>query len=228
MCQKNKVVAIIPAYNEENKIEDTIKELKKIKLINEIIVVDDGSRDNTYEKAIKSGVNVVKLDKNHGKGYAIKTGLSNTNASYIVLLDGDLGKTSNEVEKLLLPVLNKECDFTIARFKNTNKKGGFGFVKKIAKLGVYFYTKIKIDSTLSGQRVYKIEVLKSMDYIPNNYGIEVAMTIQALKKNYILKEVDVDMKHNETGNNLSGFLHRGRQFLDIAATLFILIFRIRS
>lgn len=225
MYKNNRVVSIIPAYNEEKRIEDTISELNKIDLIAEIVVVDDGSNDSTYEKAVKSGATVIKLNRNHGKGYAIKKGLSKINASHVLLVDADLGKTSNEVEKILLPILNEECDFTIARFQKTKEKGGFGFVKRLAKWGVYVYTNMKVDSTLSGQRAYRIDVLESIDYIPNNFGVEVAMTIQALKKCYVFKEIDVNMKHNETGRNIPGFLHRGRQFLDIIATLIALMFR---
>ena len=82
----------------------------------------------------------------------------------------------------------------------------------MAKKGVYFYTKKKIDTSLSGQRVYKKKVIESIKYIPNDYGIEVAMTIQALNAGYTFKEVPVNMTHRYSERSLKGFKHRGKQF----------------
>ena len=132
------VSIIITAYNEENKIKDTLLGIVDIQEINEIIVVDDGSSDNT-ENAAKSIVNdkikVFKLDKNRGKGYALNYGLKKAmeNADIIGFLDGDLGSSSSETIKLIKPVINNEVDVTIAKFPPAKKKGGMGFVKRLAK-----------------------------------------------------------------------------------------------
>lgn len=222
---KPKVVAIIPAYNEEESIEDTIKNISSIKLIDEIVVVDDGSKDKTREKACNMNVTIIGLNKNKGKGYAIKAAIEKISFDYLALIDGDLGNTSNEVIKLLKPAINKEADVVIAKFRRPKVKGGFGIVKSLANKGVLFYTGKEIKCTLSGQRVYSREVIDSISYIPNRFGIEVAMTVEALRKGFTIKEVDVDMEHRETGRDLKGFLHRGRQFINVLITLIILFFR---
>lgn len=226
MAKSNgKVIAVIPAYNEEKFIEKTINSMKAIPLIDEIIVVDDGSKDKTAEKARDTGVKVISLTKNCGKGFAIRKAIENIEYEYVVLVDGDLGKSSEEVNKLIKPVLNGEADVTIAKFKKAKRKGGFGLVKNLAKYGVYIYTRKKIDTTLSGQRVYKKEVMDNTQYIPDRFGIEVAMTINSFKKGFKVKEVEVDMTHRETGRNLEGFIHRGKQFFDILKTLIILLYK---
>ena len=111
------------------------------------------------------------------------------------------------------------------RLTKTHTKGGFGLVKGLAKKGVYFYTQKEINTSLSGQRVYKKEVMEVMDYIPASYGIEVAMTIQALKNDFTFKEVPVEMTHRYTDRSFKGFKHRGKQFWDILKTLIIMFFR---
>ncbi|KPU28381.1 glycosyl transferase [Caloranaerobacter sp. TR13] len=221
---EKKIIAIIPVYNEVDKIYNTVISVKKVPLINKIIVVDDGSNDGTIEKVKDLDIDIIVLDKNYGKGHAIKVAIQNLDFDYLVLLDGDLGFSAIEVSKLIYPVIENKADFTIAKFGN-NKKGGIGLVKKLAKFGVYFFTGKMIKASLSGQRVYKKEVIKDISYIPNNYGIEVAMTISALNKGYKLLEIDVDMSHRETGRDLSGFIHRGKQFIDILFTLFVMFFR---
>ena len=125
---------IIPAYNEEGRIKDTLDSIVDIKEINEIVVVDDGSSDDTYKIAseIKNDkLKVFKLDKNRGKGYALNYGLriSMKNADIIGFLDGDLGKSAKEIRKLIVPILDGEADVTIAKFPPAKKKGGLGFVK---------------------------------------------------------------------------------------------------
>lgn len=224
-----KIVIVVPAYNEEKNIGETIEGLKNIDIIDDIVVVDDGSTDNT--KAILStlDVKVISLGTNYGKGYAMKKAIEEIECDIIGFVDGDVGITSFEMEKLIRPVLFDEADFSIARFPsasyNVNIKGGFGLVKNLAKRGVFFFTGILMDTSLSGQRVYKKEVVDKMKYIPNNYGIEVAMTVQAIKNGYNFKEIPVNMTHRYTDRSLKGFKHRGKQFIDILKTLIVLFFR---
>ena len=156
---------IIPAYNEEDKIKDTLENIKDINEINEILVIDDGSSDKTTEIAnsIESEkIKVFTLDKNRGKGYALNYGLkiAMKNATIIGFLDGDLGSTSSEVKKLITPILNNEADVIIAKFPPATKKGGLGFVKRLAKESVLEMTGKELDATLSGQRIFKKEVLE--------------------------------------------------------------------
>ncbi|MEF9991111.1 MAG: glycosyltransferase family 2 protein [Romboutsia sp.] len=215
---------IIPAYNEANKIKDTLDGIKNISNIDEIIVVDDGSSDNTIDIANSvesSKIKVFRLDKNKGKGYALNYGLeiAMKNANIIGFLDGDLGSSSSEVEKLINPIINNEADVVIAKFPPAKKKGGLGFVKGLAKESVLEMTGIELDATLSGQRMFKKEVLQKFSKIPYGYGVEVGMTIDILKYGYSIKEVLVNMTHSETGRNLKGFIHRGKQYYHIKKVL---------
>lgn len=211
---------IVPAYNEGERIKNTLNGIIGIDEIDEIIVVDDGSSDNTESeaKSVKSEkVKVFRLDKNRGKGYALNFGIKEAlkNADIIGFLDADLGSCSSEVIKLIKPVLDDEADVTIAQFPRAKKKGGMGFVKGLAKNSVLEMTGVELNASISGQRIFKREVIERFDEIPYGYGVEVGMSIDILKWGYRIKEVLVQMTHNETGRDLKGFIHRGKQYYHI-------------
>ncbi|WP_312906933.1 glycosyltransferase family 2 protein [Tissierella praeacuta] len=229
MQKRGKLICVVPVYNEADLIIDTVENLKKIKDIDEIVIVNDGSKDNTLEVANTLNVSVIDLGNNYGKGYAMKRAIDTLEYDYIAFVDGDLGESSIQVEKLILPIINGEADVSIAKFPKrstmTHTKGGIGAVKALAKKGVYFFTKKEIDTSLSGQRVYKKEVIDKIDYIPDRYGIEVAMTIQTINNGFSIIEVPVTMNHRYSQRNLEGFIHRGKQFKDILKTFIIMYFR---
>lgn len=229
MLKDKKVVCVVPVYNEGDIIVDTIEGLKKIKYIDEILVVNDGSNDNTLDIIKTLNVSIIDLKKNHGKGYAMKKAIDTLDFHYIAFVDGDLGHTSIEVASLILPIISGEADVSIARFPEINRmtytKGGFGILKKFSKKGVYYFTKKGMDTSLSGQRVYKKEVIDKIDYIPNRYGIEVAMTIQTINNGFSIIEIPVTMNHRYSQRNLKGNIHRGKQFFDILNTFIVLYFR---
>ena len=109
------ISCIIPAYNEEERIKDVIEAVKNSKLVDEIIVVSDGSTDNTYEISKKCNIDkVIQLEKNIGKGGAIMEGLKYAKGDIILLVDADLrGLTKENLENLIKPVLDGKADMTI-------------------------------------------------------------------------------------------------------------------
>src|SRR3989339_361562 len=119
-----KISCIIPAFNEESTIINVIKNVKKIKVINEIVVVDDGSTDNTYKNAKSEEVKVIKHAQNKGKGAAIKTGVSHSSGEIILFLDADLYSISpKKIASILQPLENDEADFVKTSIKRDLLKG---------------------------------------------------------------------------------------------------------
>ncbi|MCT4594680.1 MAG: glycosyltransferase family 2 protein [Anaeromicrobium sp.] len=218
---KKHITVLIPVYNEEKRIKSTIDSLKNSIYIDQIVVIDDGSTDNTVGTLKNEPVLLYSLGKNCGKGHAMNYGIEKVmdNSKIICFLDGDIGHTSIELDKLIKPLVENEADCTIGKFPSPKKKGGVGLVKKLAKEGVKFYTGEEIHSSLSGQRAFKSEVLKDLGKMEFGYGVEVGMTIDILNKGYKIEEIPVNMTHRETGRDLKGFIHRGKQFLHILYVL---------
>lgn len=214
-----RVSIVIPAYNEADTIAATVEAALSIPEVDEVLVVDDCSGDGTAEAAAAAGARVVSLPRNSGKGAALNYGIHQARGEVLALLDADLGASASEARNLLLPILAGEVDVSIARFPRARRKGGFGLVKGLARNGIRYFTGLEMQSPISGQRALRREVLEKLIPLASGYGVEVRMTVDAARYGYRLQEVPVQMTHKETGRNIQGFRHRGRQFRDIAFTL---------
>jgi polyisoprenyl-phosphate glycosyltransferase len=188
-----KIVAIIPAYNEEKTIGGVLSVLKKIKKIGKIVVVSDGSTDNTVKVAKSFGVDVIALEKNRGKGGAMKEGLQNGPAEVLLFLDADLiGLKIKHVEDLLRPVLKDEADMTIGLFEEGR------ILTDLAQ---------KTFPKLSGQRALKASVLEGIsDMEVSRFGVEVALNNYIKKSNVRLQKVVLHGMTHLTKEEKLGFL----------------------
>ncbi len=177
------VIAIIPAYNEEKTIGVVLSVLKEVPLVNEIIVVSDGSTDNTVKVARSYNVEVVELSENRGKGGALKAGFNIFPADIVLFLDADLlGLNPQHVHNLLSPVINEEADMTIGIFE----KGRI--TTDLAQ---------KMAPQLSGQRALKFYLLEKISDIDvARFGVEVALNRYMESEGIKVKEVLLtDMSH---------------------------------
>lgn len=213
------VSVVVPAYNEADTVVSTLKVLDRLDEVSEIIVVDDGSTDNTAVLAEKQGAKVLSLEKNRGKGEAVWAGLSRITYPVVALVDADLGFSAGEIKKLIEPVVEGKAEMTVAVFPARRKRGGFGLVKRIARGGVYLLTGKILSEPLSGQRVLKSNTIRSIKRIPQGFGLETALTLAVMRRGYKVKEVEVNMYHRERGKEPASFWHRGRQMLAVLREL---------
>jgi glycosyltransferase involved in cell wall biosynthesis len=214
-----RMVALIPAFNEEERIVGTIEGLRSTIPDIEIFVVDDGSMDNTTSRARAAGAHVLEMPRNMGKGNALNAAFRDVrfnDEDYLLLIDADLGATSSEAAALLEPVLNRSAEMTVARFR-TRGKGGFGLAKGLGRWGIRrLGGGYEATAPLSGQRVLRAGLFRDIGGLESGYGMEVGLSIDVLRRGGRIMEIEVDMSDNETGRDLAGWRHRGKQFRQIA------------
>ncbi|MDO8741134.1 MAG: glycosyltransferase [Candidatus Woesearchaeota archaeon] len=193
---KDFVSVIIPAYNEEKTIRKVIETVKKSK-VNEIIIVDDGSKDKTYEKAKLSGVKVIKHKRNVGKGMAMRTGVENAKGNIIVFVDADIESlTPQKVNMLIDPILKNEADFVKSYFSQYKSKTGTSIFlyKPLLK---HLFSATGFTHPVSGQIAARKRFFGRIEF-RNDYGIDISILVDAVKRNLRIKEVCLgELKHRK-------------------------------
>lgn len=217
------VSVIVPAWNEAERIGSTLRHLRSMELtggtLREIIVIDDGSDDDCWREAEHYADQVIRHARRRGKGAALETGWQAAKGDILVFLDADLGESAVHSSLLLQPVLADQVDMTIAILPEPSVRGGFGLVKGLAITGIHRLSGFRPAAPLSGQRAVKRQVLERIGGLSQGFGIEVGLTIDALRLGYRIAEVEVPFHHRYTGRNWHGFIHRGRQFWHVSRTL---------
>ncbi len=219
--KNGKVSIIIPVYNEEKTLEETLLNLQ-FKWIKEIIIVNDGSTDNSLNIIKEFPVKLINLKKNYGKGDAVNYGLKWADGEIIMLVDADLGKSVKEIKKLIYPLENNMADMVIAIIPI--KAGGLGIVRKIADKGLKIFTGKTLKVPLSGQRAFKREIINHIIPLSPGFGMETGMNIDALNSSFRIKEIPCDIEHRVTGHSFKDYYHRGIQLIAIIKTILNKIF----
>ena len=217
--EAEKVCAVVPAHDEAGRVEATVRALRRIGHVAEVVVVDDGSTDGTAGAAERAGARVLRLGRNRGKGAALAHGVAATRASILLLADADLGSSAANLEAVLLPVLNGETDLAIAAPPRAGGPSGFGLVEALARWGIRRLAGRRMERPLSGQRAVRREVIDALPGFAPGFGVETAFTIGALRAGYRVIEVPCEIAHARTGRDPAGFAHRARQGLDVIRAL---------
>lgn len=202
---------LVPAYNEAFTVGRTVRALLRLPQVSRVLVIDDGSSDGTAGKAAAAGAQVIRLNRNLGKGGAVLRGAPLVSAPYIALVDADLGDSAVELSRLIPPLQTGEAAMTVACFPGERRRGGFGVVKKLAAWSIHRCTGRRMEEPLSGQRILRRELLQLLSFPPRGFGLEVALTMDLLQQGRSVVEIPTFMRHSERGRELSSFLHRGRQ-----------------
>jgi len=213
------VVALVAARDMAASVGPTVTALRSLAGVDDVLVVDDGSRDETAGAALEAGARVLRLPANLGKGGAVRAGVAATpEAGVYLLVDADVGASAALAEHLLPPVLGGDADLAVAVLPAAGRRGGVGLVRRLAGAGIRRATGSEVRAPLSGQRAVRADVLRELPPA-ERFGLETAMTIDARRAGARVVEVDVDMEHRHRGRSVAGFGHRARQGADIVRAL---------
>lgn len=201
---------IIPAYNEAPRVAAVLEVVKAATLVQDILVVDDGSQDDTATVAEREGVRVLRLPRNRGKGSALRAGTLSVSSDLVLFLDADLrGLTPAQVDDLIRPVATKQADMTIGVFR------GGRTATDLAQ---------SLCPNISGQRCLARDVFLATPLVEGcRSGVEIAMTVHARACKLTIATVPLagathPMKEEKLGT-IQGFLARMRMYVDIVVTL---------
>jgi len=186
---------IIPAYNEENAIREVVNRVKLIPLEKEIIVVDDGSSDRTYEVARGiPGIKLLRHEVNKGKAAALNTGYEAAKGDIFVNIDADCTYPPEIIPQLIAPIENGEADMILAsRFIGKIKA-----MKTLNRLGNVFFSWLvtlltgkKITDASTGMRAFSKELWDAINVEAKGLEWEVEMTTRAIRKGFRVLEVPI-------------------------------------
>ena len=221
---------IVTAHNEAERIGATLAALAHAFPGASLWVADDGSTDATPEIARAAGARVVRSERDIGKGAAATLAAREALASaatarrsgaadgperltLFVLCDGDLGESARALSALALTVRSGEADLAVAAFAR-RVGGGLGLAVAFARWAITRRCGLATRAPISGQRALGAPVLADVLPFAHGFGMEVGMTIDAVRAGYRLAEIELDLEHRATGRTFSGFAHRARQLVD--------------
>ena len=220
--ERTRLAVVIAAYNEGDRIADTVAALTAAFPGAKIFVADDGSSDDTAARALQAGAEVVSSGKLIGKGGAATLGARAallTEPELVLLCDGDLAGSAAALGALLEAVERGEGDVAVARFAR-KVGGGFGFAVGFARWAIKNLVGLEFAAPISGQRAIRADALAQVLPFAPRFGMEIGMTVDATRAGFSVVEVEVDLEHRATGRSWSGFTHRFRQLLDFIAVWF--------
>ena len=217
-----KVTILLPAYNEEQSIGETIKQIKELNPEVEILVVDDGSTDNTRQQAIDAGANVMKHPHNIGNGAAIKTGLRYASGDWILMMDADGQHDPADISRLLEH--KEDFDMVVgARSKGSKTSLHRNLANFCYNWLATYVTKFKVEDLTSGFRLVRNDRVRKFIYLlPNTFSYPTTLTMAYLRSGLNIKYVPIKTKARKGKSKIKLFQDGVRFFLIITriATLF--------
>ena len=202
---KKPVAVLVAARDEAARIAATVAALREQFPDAQVVVADDGSRDDTAARAEAAGARVVRLPR-RGKGQALTMAERDLSPGAIVLCDADLDGD-------LRALADADADLAIAAFSE-RQGGGFGIAKRTGRWLIDALSGFDAHEPLSGQRTFSPAAREACFPLAAGFGCEVRATIDAARAGLRVEEVELPLRHRTTGRTPGGFAHRARQLAD--------------
>ena len=207
------VIVVIPAYNEELVIGSIV--LKACRIVEKVIVVDDGSSDHTADMARYAGAEVIQLPENMEKAHAIKVGLNRARVlgcTAAVMLDGDGQHKTTEIPIVVKPVLDGTADLVIgSRF--LSKAKDVPAYRRVGQKTLDLFTMISSNyactDSQSGFRALSKKALENLDFTSYGYGIESDMISHFAERGLVIVEVPITVRYDVPQSHKKNFISHG-------------------
>lgn len=222
---KSKIAVLIPCYNEGKTIEKVVKDYKKALPEADIYVYDNNSTDDTAKIAEKAGA-IVKHEYRQGKGNVIRSMFRQIDADCYIMVDGDDTYPAENAREMCNLVLDRKADMVVGdRLSSTyfteNKRPFHNFGNRIVRFLINKLFKNNIKDIMTGYRAFSKEFVKTYPVLSKGFEIETEMTIHAVDKNFLIKEVPVAYRDRPVGSVSKLNTYRdGFKVLKMIATLF--------
>src|SRR2546428_2498156 len=208
---ESKIIAAIPAYNEGPTIGSVV--LKARQFASEVVVIDDGSTDDTAETAALAGAHVIRHARNLGKGMAIRSAwlyARQNGPNAFVLLDGDHQHDPNDIPRIVEPILAATADVVLG--VRWGKTSGMPLYRRIGKTALDYATATATKNGLltdsqCGFRVFSSRALSLIEPTDNGLSIESQMLLEAQERNLRIQEVNIAARYDIEGSTLSPGRH---------------------
>jgi glycosyltransferase involved in cell wall biosynthesis len=224
------VAAVIPCKDEADRIAATVAAVRSLPQVGRVVVVDDGSTDDTSRVAEAAGAVVVRHARNRGKAAALESGVRRVRElesgmpatretpwpAALLFVDGDLAETAVNLGVLTGPVLDGAADMTIATLPAQLKAGGGrGLVVGLSRRGIEQLTGFRPVQPLSGMRCLSPAAFAAGTPLARGWGVETALTVDVLRAGLTVTEVPCELQHRVSGSDWRGQLHRAGQYRDV-------------
>jgi glycosyltransferase involved in cell wall biosynthesis len=230
---------IVTAHNEADRIGATLAALAPVFPGAPLFLADDGSTDATPETGLLAGARVVRSERVIGKGAAATTAARNAMrqaradadgageaghggdgdeerpGAVFILCDADLGDSARELGALAEVIRRGDGEMAVAAFTRRTG-GGFGLALAFARWAIRRRCGFQARAPISGQRALSAGVLEDVLPFAEGFGMEVGMTIDAVRSGHRVVEVELDLSHRASRRTPAGFAHRARQLVDCA------------
>lgn len=223
---KKKIAVLIPCYNEEKTIGKVVKDLKKVLPDSDIYVYDNNSTDKTVSAAKRSGA-IIRYEYLQGKGNVIRRMFREVDAECYLIIDGDDTYPAKYAKEMCNYILNNQADMVIGdrlsvTYFKENKRKFHGFGNRLVRCLINILFKSKIHDIMTGYRAFSYEFVKTFPILSKGFEIETEMTVHALDKNMLIKEIPIEYKERTNGSTSKLHTYKdGYKVLKTILNLFI-------
>lgn len=200
------VIALIPALNEAATIRHVVQGVRPY--VSAVLVVDDGSSDETSALAEAGGATVLRHERVQGKGAAVRTGiehvLNQTSSQYLLILDGDMQHLPEEAPRLIRTAVDTNADLVVGvrRFERSAMPASRYHANVIGSRALSSFVGVAVDDTQCGYRLFRMELLKRMQLKATGYDIETEMLIKVGRLGGRIVQVPVSAVYGSTRSKL--------------------------